>query len=615
MSLIGSLEDLGLGDILQIIHLSQKSGVLSIRGESGEGRIVFQEGLVRLATLKGDPDDLRGLLVDRGFVSDADFEAAANHARNAGEPLASVLSRQTDVGPERIESLRRECAENAVGAMFSWTTGEFSFDVGAEDEYLANEMSLSSGVNAQYLAMESLRVRDEQDRGAPLEPGAATVDPFAEAADASAPLALEGEGDDEAEHPGFELPAEEMFGVVDDHEPVAEALLDVAGGAAPPSDAEPIVEAVEVAEAIVEPASPEPVAESILEAPLEAPVESPTPAAPEAVVESTPAATRPPVVVIHESLAVLDWVRAALAPAFTSVHIFQQSQEGLGRIRQYLARAQAPTLLVAPAIEGSPLSGIADAADFVRRLREQSSRMPILWLQADAEEAPPAPPLDLPIVLHPEETALGNSESAAESAARLCQAVIEQVDQAQGSGNAPPATDAPPASDDLERLKVATETLSQTSSQGEILPLVLRFASETFERVAMWMVRGDEVLGMAQLGIEDGGGPDDIEMRALRFGRDESGRFSQVIQTGQPVLAPAANEGDQRLCLLLGAEPGDSAYVAPILSSDQVVALLYADNGASDRVCDTSALEVVLHHAGLALDRAALERALVEPDA
>ena len=41
MSLVGSLEDLGLGDILQIIHLSRKSGTLWIRSAAGEGQIVF----------------------------------------------------------------------------------------------------------------------------------------------------------------------------------------------------------------------------------------------------------------------------------------------------------------------------------------------------------------------------------------------------------------------------------------------------------------------------------------------------------------------------------------------------------------------------------------------
>ena len=52
-------------------------------------------------------------------------------------------------------------------------------------------------------------------------------------------------------------------------------------------------------------------------------------------------------------------------------------------------------------------------------------------------------------------------------------------------------------------------------------------------------------------------------------------------------------------------------YVAPIESAGCVVALLYADNlpgGAP--LGDTTALEIVLHEAGLALDRASLERAL-----
>ncbi len=41
MSLVGSLEDLGLGDILQIVSLSRKSGVLRLRCDGGEGRIVL----------------------------------------------------------------------------------------------------------------------------------------------------------------------------------------------------------------------------------------------------------------------------------------------------------------------------------------------------------------------------------------------------------------------------------------------------------------------------------------------------------------------------------------------------------------------------------------------
>ena len=54
MSLVGSLEDLGLGDILQIASLSRKSGLLRLRTGRGEGHIVLHEGLVRGASVKGD---------------------------------------------------------------------------------------------------------------------------------------------------------------------------------------------------------------------------------------------------------------------------------------------------------------------------------------------------------------------------------------------------------------------------------------------------------------------------------------------------------------------------------------------------------------------------------
>lgn len=605
MSLIGSLEDLGLGDILQIIHLSQKSGVLSIRGDAGEGRIVFQDGLVRLACLKGDPDDLRGLLVDRGFVTEADFDLAARAARESGGGLVSALANHASIQTERIESLRRECAESAVGEMFSWMTGEFSFDVGAEDEFINGEMSLSTGVNAQYLAMESLRVRDEGSLGR-------------EQADLAAGS---GATDEESSTLNLDLSAQEMFGVVDetgsDEERVSDAMLEVSHENAvradfisvdAPEDAFAELQAVAELEAV-----PIPESQPVAKAP-------PVAASPSAAESGE---NLPPVVVIDPRLSVLEWVRSALADRFSSVHVFQRSQEGLGRIRQYLARAQAPILLVAPGIEGNPLSGIADAADFVQRLRDQAPRMPILWLvEEDCENAEHVP-LPLPTVIRPTEQALAAGEPARELAERVSASLLEQrallLTPATSShaavADAPRSALSGASAEELERLKEATQALSEASTRGDILPLVIRVAGESFARVAMFMVRGDQVIGMAQRGIEALGGPDDVEMRALQFERGESSWFSQVIETCRPLRAPVRNAGDQRFCDLIGGPARSHAYVAPILSSEHVVALLYADNGSSAvGPADTSALEVVLHHAGLALDRAALERALAEAD-
>ena len=38
MSLVGNLEDLGLGEILQIVSLSRKSGVLQLNSRDRDGR-------------------------------------------------------------------------------------------------------------------------------------------------------------------------------------------------------------------------------------------------------------------------------------------------------------------------------------------------------------------------------------------------------------------------------------------------------------------------------------------------------------------------------------------------------------------------------------------------
>jgi uncharacterized protein DUF4388 len=143
MSLVGSLEDLGLADILQIVSLARKSGVLVLRSEDGEGRIVFREGLVHAAVVKGQPEDLDGLL---------------RRPEGSGSPASDAP------GPERIEALRRELVEQSLARMFEWRTGDFSFDVHDDPSWGAG-LVLSMGLSPQYLTMEATRRNDERRAG------------------------------------------------------------------------------------------------------------------------------------------------------------------------------------------------------------------------------------------------------------------------------------------------------------------------------------------------------------------------------------------------------------------------------------------------------------------
>ena len=73
MSLLGRLEDLSLTDIIQIVYLSRRSGVLEIINTTGRNTVLFRHGLVVNA---GSPDspDLLGWLVKSGVVSGVEEE-------------------------------------------------------------------------------------------------------------------------------------------------------------------------------------------------------------------------------------------------------------------------------------------------------------------------------------------------------------------------------------------------------------------------------------------------------------------------------------------------------------------------------------------------------------
>lgn len=608
MSLIGSLEDLSLGDILQIISLSQKSGVLALRSGGGEGRIRFRAGLVCAAATKARPDDLRGLLVDGGFVPAAEFEAAES-ASEGPAALGDLLVAAGVIARERLDALEREAVEAAVVEMFQWRTGDFSFDVRETAEPEDPKLVLAVGINAQYLAMEAARFGDESDRGA------------------------------EPEETLPELSAHAMFGVVEDDDASDEgaAASTDAGEADVAPDAVGIVASAAVDRALAaedaeldattgeDEAEPEATADggAQRDAAAEAHVAH---AAPERELDAASAAgaataapfdAARPVVVIDAELPALEWAKVALGDAFERVHIFQRSDLGLTRIRQYLARATPPIVLLSPHTSVDQLSGIRNAADFVRRLKQQAPQIRIAWLVEDGTEAVASPQPADAVATRPagHQLRAGAARPAASGLAGAFADLVRDLARGVEPGRAAGRAGADVAEADLEDLRRATQHLRDASSRGEVLPLVLDFAAQRFRRVAMWMVRDGVAIGMAQRGLAQCGGPDDTALRDVTLEAATSAWLARVLETRRPVAGPPRNEGDRALALALGDRLPEHAYLAPIESSGRVVAVVYADDlpgGAPP--ADTSALEVVLHHAGLALDRAALERALAEAD-
>jgi len=667
MSLVGNLEDLSLGDILQIISLSQKSGVLALSSDLGSGRIVFRNGLVQAACLKGHPNDLRELLVGEAVIDPAGYDGVLSRAREQGSAVEDMLSSEAGIDRGAIDELITKAAEAAILEMFSWPSGDFSFDVRTELDPEDPHLILPTGINAQYLAMEGLRIRDERGRdGDALADPDAETNPHVSAAEdplfGSDALEVDAAGADDLpvlevealapEEVALEVPVTAadvlVEGVLERADEASELSLDEIAKAMPlPGDGDP------VANAMPSPGDGDPVAKAMplpgdgdsigtggaavdagpASAPIDAEaaplvledaIEPPPSSEPEVTSAPPPDDTpepasaidvrRMPVVLIDPDVGVLEWVKAAIEDDFARVHMFQKADQGLTRIRQYLIRGTTPLVLVSPETPIDPLSGIHGLADFVKRLKAQSPRIVVLGMREDDERSTAPMPGNLNgVLVRPPRRLLADklSPAGATSSQTLCRALFTLLSE-QGEGRSKVANER----ESLRGLRDATAKLQEASSRGEILPVVLDFAAERFARVAILVVRDDEIFavagrGIANLEVDPLGSAEPVTMAM-----PGSGWIRRVLDGGEPVTAPAADPADHLLLEKLGADTPEQSYLGPIESGGAVIALLYADQAATGApMPDPHALEVVLQHAGLALDRAALERALWEADA
>jgi len=601
MSLVGSLEDLGLGEILQIVSLSRKSGVLFIRSPRGDGRIVFDRGAIRGALVGEGPRDLRGLLLAAGALPEADLEALHGEAQAEGKGLEEILVARTALDAARLDELRERHVEASVLHMFCWPMGDFSFEIRDESgDPTGADLLLREGMNAQFLALEGTRLRDEHSQGGDASDASENDDAAEIAFDGDASIAGEAldaaslEGPAEMEVTVLELLDDEIGDI--DAALLAEVIDEVPR--APTVDEDPTLSGNEHRRDLEEQV------QRALWAPVAA---APTPPA---------VALRPcsGVVIIDRDLVVLEWMKGALAPLGMRIHIFPRAELAIQRIRQYFARGENPLVVLTSDTPADSVSGARDWAEIAARLRAQVPRLPLVVVSSAGIAVSPVNERAIPdaVATRPSLSVIVDERAREKRevfATELRNAALHALRR-------PPTTRPPIASsrelgDPMRSLREWSARLREPASPGEVLRIVLEFAGRHFDRAVIFWLRDGEAQAIAQRGLPAAGGPDDAALRELCLSIDEPACFRKVCASRAPLRIAAEAAGDLALVARLGpATPGE-LYLAPIESSGEVAALLYADNAVTLRpLGDTNALEVLLHEGGLALDRAVLERAL-----
>jgi hypothetical protein len=174
--------------------------------------------------------------------------------------------------------------------------------------------------------------------------------------------------------------------------------------------------------------------------------------------------------------------------------------------------------------------------------------------------------------------------------------------------------ESPPAErKDISALRSLTQELRFPSSSSEITLLILRFASDIFQRGVLFMVGKNEIVGLGQFGLEIDRADEKVRETILTL---ESSPFLRRVIFDQMMPFKGPVEKDEvtaRMIDLLGGTWPAEAALFPIIAEGKAVALLYCDNAADGGgLGETEGLDIFISHAGLALEKSLLQRRLRE---
>ncbi len=574
MSLVGNLEDLGLGEILQIVSLSRKSGVLTLESTGRTGKVTFLDGQVIRATTSASRVNLGDLLVRRDLVNVETLKKALFIQRNSDSPprLGAILAEKFSVPLEKIEEVAKEQIEKIVYSFFTWNEGSFSFDLG-EPSVLASgninplQFMLDSGLNPQWLAMEGSRILDEKvHHGAPLE--------------------------DEDEGPVLDVV--ELLG--------EEGAAELEKAATSSATATPQKEA----------ASDEPAL--------------------------TPAFVGKTVYLVDDDQLTAQIVARRLRDQRLDVKVFTSAREFLKGVVKAVAEQELPLLLVdliMPKIDGT---GILGGVEVIQKVKTDFKDLTLLLMtdHPTPEVEQKLAKFKLPALIpKPRKNELNDdagqqmltelAESVFSYAAPGLSAVVEsdpnlevgyhfgaellkEVDDADLQARPGKIQPTP----GIHLLGGMLQELNNPSLGGGTILLVLRFASELMNRAVIFFVKDGEIIGLGQFGIESARESADILIRQIKIPANSQSIFSQTLAQLTPQHAVFGDgDWDRYLIEKLGGKKPLDVFVGPILSEGNVVALIYGDNLPKHEIVgDTESFEIFLSQAGMAMERALLDRRL-----
>lgn len=157
---------------------------------------------------------------------------------------------------------------------------------------------------------------------------------------------------------------------------------------------------------------------------------------------------------------------------------------------------------------------------------------------------------------------------------------------------------------DLGLLRGMLVELENPSMSGGIILLILRYASELLRRAIIFDVRGRQLVGLGQFGLDSPSGSTDEIVRKMCLKAEPESLFGQVLQQQAAVCGVLGDFPDERFVRDILGGQAEEVFVGPLVSDGKVVAILYGDNYPHrGPISSAKAFAVFLAQAGVEMEQ------------
>jgi len=594
VSLLGRLEDLSLTDIVQIVYLSRRTGVLEIVDDRGRHTVLFRQGLVVNASSPEHPD-LLSYLVARGLIPEAAAPGLRTMEEN-GIPYGTAAVEMNVIKASDLATAIHERIVGVVAPLLQSREGEFNFilsdQVGPLDvEYDADAIFKDGGFPPQKIVgaadgekLKPLRGLEESLKvGKALLRSASTSEPPPSTLDLglgqSKPPELTIVPDDNIlPFPTPEEREEETFSAVPDEEPFPEER----GSDSP-------VRPVEEARTAPRTQGQFKVSGGLIE------IESP-----DAIYRNVVLFERNPLIRVA--------ARRAFGKNGVKIAQFGTIEDARAAIGDYI---RANTFFVT----FLELTGNADV--LMQQLKRKNPKLPVVVIDAEADMrrrhdllrrgadlylTKPSPARLQPGLVE-EELSL-----FADELVLFAERAFHQWEQYTG-GFDPDAgrrfyetAEKENVDRSFSLLKQLINELSNPNDIGEVSATILRLSAEYLDRGALFIAGDDEFTGVSGFGAEGMA----ARVKSIHISRATPSILGDVAASGEAhrgkMRRTAANV--ELIDGLGGALPTE-VVALPIMHARRTIGILYGDNAAHRAPIDTmTGLEIFLSQAGYAFGNA-----------